>query len=207
VEVFTDINGKPVDSPEFFPLYEKMQDYDLPILLHPRRTNTTPDYPGESTSKFLIYTNFGWPFETSKAMARLAFGGVMERFPRLKIVTHHAGGMVPFFHKRVELSWDFNERLMGYQRDGQTLSRRPIDYYRSFYCDTAIQGNTAALMCAYEFFGADRMMFATDCPYDDELGERVYRETIPAVQAMAIDEADRAKIFEGNARRVFKLTE
>jgi aminocarboxymuconate-semialdehyde decarboxylase len=114
---------------------------------------------------------------------------------------------VPFFHKRVELSWDFNERLMGYQRDGQTLSRRPIDYYRSFYCDTAIQGNTAALMCAYEFFGADRMMFATDCPYDDELGERVYRETIPAVQAMAIDEADRAKIFEGNARRVFKLTE
>jgi predicted TIM-barrel fold metal-dependent hydrolase len=205
VEVFTDINGKALDAPEFVPLFERMQDYDLPILLHPRRTNTTPDYAEEATSKFLIYTNFGWPFETSKAMARLAFGGVMERFPRLKIVTHHAGGMVPFFHKRVELSWDFNERLMGYQRDGQTLSRRPLDYYRAFYCDTAIQGNPAALMCAYDFFGADRMMFATDCPYDDELGERVYRETIPAVEAMAIGEADRAKIFEGNARRLFKL--
>jgi len=205
VEVFTDICGRPVDAPEFFPLYEKMQERDLPILLHPRRTNTTPDYTDEATSKFLIYTNFGWPFETSKAMARLAFGGVMERFPRLKVVTHHAGGMVPFFHKRIELSWDFNERLMGYQRDGQTLTRTPLDYYRSFYCDTAIQGNPAALRCAWDFFGADRMMFATDCPYDDELGERVYRETIPAVDAMGIGEEDRRKIFEENARRVFRL--
>jgi predicted TIM-barrel fold metal-dependent hydrolase len=206
VEIFTDICGKPVDAPEFFPLYEKMQDYDLPILLHPRRTNTTPDYAGEPASKFLIYTNFGWPFETSKAMARLAFGGVLERFPRLKVVTHHAGGLVPFFSKRIELSWDFNRALMGYQQDGQALTRPPIDYYRQFYCDTAIQGNTAALMCAFEFFGADHMLFATDSPYDDEMGERVYRETIPAVEAMSISDGVRQQIFEGNARRLFKLT-
>ena len=112
--------------------------------------------------------------------------------------------MVPFFHKRIELSWDFNERRMGYDRDGQTLTRAPLDYYRSFYCDTAIQGNTAALMCAYEFFGGDHMVFATDCPYDDELGERVYRETIPAVEAMTIGAAEQQKIFEDNARRLFR---
>jgi predicted TIM-barrel fold metal-dependent hydrolase len=205
VEIFTDINGKPVDAPEFWPLYEKMQDYDLPILLHPRRTNTTADYQGEPKSKYLIYTNFGWPFETSKAMARLAFGGVFERFPKLKVITHHAGGMVPFFHKRIELAWEFNERRMGYDRDGQTLTRSPLDYYRSFYCDTAIQGNTAALLCAYEFFGPDHMVFATDSPYDDELGERVYRETIPAVEAMPIGDEDTRQIFEGNARRLFRL--
>jgi predicted TIM-barrel fold metal-dependent hydrolase len=206
VEVFTDINGRPVDAPELLPLYEKMQALDLPILLHPRRTNTTPDYPGEATSKFLIYTNFGWPFETSKAMARLAFGGVLERFPRLKIVTHHAGGMIPFFHKRVDLSWDFNVRLMGYQGDGQAVPASPVERYRLFYCDTAIQGNTAALMCAYDFFGADRMVFATDSPYDDERGARVYRETIPAVEAMPIGAEEKAKIFEGNARRLFRLS-
>lgn len=205
VEIFTDINGTPVDAPDFFPLYEKMQAYDLPILLHPRRTNTTPDYPDEVTSKYLIYTNFGWPFETSKAMARLAFGGVLERYPRLKIVTHHAGGLVPFFHKRIELSWDFNERRMGYQRDGQTLTRTPLDYYRAFYCDTAIQGNTSALMCACDFFGPDHMVFATDCPYDDELGARVYRETIPAVEAMSVSPEQKRQIFEGNARRLFRL--
>jgi predicted TIM-barrel fold metal-dependent hydrolase len=205
IEVFTDIRGKALDAPEFLPIFEKMQAYDLPILLHPRRTNGTPDYATEDRSKFLVYTNFGWPFESSAAMARLAFGGVLEAFPKLKIITHHAGGLIPYFHKRIELSWDFNVERMGYQRDGQTLSRSPVEYYRMFYCDTAIQGNTPALMCAYDFFGADHMVFATDTPYDNELGTRVYRETIPAVQAMAIPEADRRKIFEGNARRLFKI--
>ena len=205
IEIFTDINGKPLDAPEFVPIFDLMQAYDLPILLHPRRTNSTPDYSTEDRSKFLVYTNFGWPFESSAAMARLAFGGVLERFPGLKIITHHAGGLIPFFHKRIELSWDFNVERMGYQTDGQTLSRAPLEYYRMFYCDTAIQGNTPALMCALEFFGADHMVFATDTPYDNELGTRVYRETIPAVDAMPISNGDRRKIFEGNARRLFKL--
>jgi predicted TIM-barrel fold metal-dependent hydrolase len=205
IEIFTDINGKPLDAAELLPIFELMQAYDLPILLHPRRTNSTPDYSTEDRSKFLVYTNFGWPFESSAAMARLAFGGVLERFPGLKIITHHAGGLIPFFHKRIELSWDFNVERMGYQMDGQRLSRAPLDYYRMFYCDTAIQGNTPALMCALEFFGADHIVFATDTPYDNELGTRVYRETIPAVDAMPIPSADRRKIFEGNARRLFKL--
>ncbi len=205
VEVFTDIRGKPLDSPEFLPLFEKMASRNLPILLHPRRNNTTPDYAGEHTSRFLIYTNFGWPYETSMAMARLAFGGVLEKYPTLKIVTHHAGGLIPYFHKRVELSWDFNEMRMGYRFDGQRLTRAPVDYYRMFYCDTAIQGNTPALMCAHEFFGADHMVFATDSPYDNQFGERVCRETIAAVQAMDIDDAAKRKIFEGNARQMFRL--
>jgi predicted TIM-barrel fold metal-dependent hydrolase len=205
IEVFTDIAGKPVDAPEFLPLFERMAAYDLPVLLHPRRTNTTPDYAGEPTSKFLVYTNFGWPFETSKAMARLAFGGVLDRCPSLKVVTHHAGGLVPFFHKRIELAWDFNEQLMGYMREGAPRDRPPLDLYRRFYCDTAIQGNPSALMCAYEFFGADHMVFATDTPYDNEYGERVYRETIAGVDAMAISAAARQQIYEGNARRLFRL--
>jgi predicted TIM-barrel fold metal-dependent hydrolase len=207
VEVFTDINGKPLDAPEFLPLFEHVEALDVPMLLHPRRTNTTSDYPGEDRSKFLSYTNFGWPFETSLAMARLAFGGVLERHPHLKIITHHAGGMIPYFQKRIELAWDFNVERMGYQYDGQTLTRRPLDYYRMFYCDTAIQGNTPALMCAFEFFGADHMVFATDMPYDNELGARLYRETIPAVLAMPIDEASRRKILSANARRLFRLPE
>jgi predicted TIM-barrel fold metal-dependent hydrolase len=207
VEVFTDIDGKPLDRPEFHPLYEMMVEHDLPILLHPRHTSTTPDYDGEETSKFLIYTNFAWPYETSKAMARLAFGGVLKRFPTLKFITHHAGGLIPYFAKRVELSWDFNEKRMGYAHDGAQLTKPPIDYYRMFYCDTAIQGNTPALMCAYDFFGAEHMLFATDSPYDSQFGELLYRETISAVEAMPIPEEDRRKIFHGNARRLFRIEE
>jgi aminocarboxymuconate-semialdehyde decarboxylase len=206
VEIFTDIAGKPLDAPEFLPIFARMAAYDRPMLLHPRRPNTAIDYAGESKSKYLVYTNFGWPYESSMAMARLAFGGVMDRFPDLKIVTHHAGGLVPFFHKRIELSWDFNEQLMGYERDGATGNLAPIERYRRFYCDTAIQGNTAALMCALDFFGPDRMVFATDTPYDNEFGERVYRETIPAVEAMPVSDAVKQQIFESNARRLFRLS-
>ena len=205
VEVFTDINGRALDGLEFHPLYQMMVEKDLPILLHPRHTSTTPDYEGEETSKFLIFTNFAWPYETSKAMARLAFGGVLKRFPTLKFITHHAGGLIPYFAKRVELSWDFNEKRMGYAHDGAQLTKPPIDYYRMFYCDTAIQGNTPALMCAYDFFGANHMLFATDSPYDSQLGELLYRETISAVEAMPIPEEDRQKIFHGNARRLFRI--
>jgi predicted TIM-barrel fold metal-dependent hydrolase len=205
VEVFTDIAGMPLDAPQFLPLFGRVADYDVPVLLHPRRTNKTADYPEEQTSKFLVYTNFGWPFETSAAMARLAFGGVLDTYPGLKIVTHHAGGLVPFFHKRIELAWDFNEQRMGYGRDGSVAGGPPLDRYRRFYCDTAIQGNTTALMCAYEFFGPDHMVFATDTPYDNEYGARVYRETIAAVEAMPIAASARDLIFEGNARRLFRL--
>ena len=108
VEIFTDINGKPLDSAEFFPLYEMMETNGLPIILHPRRTNTTPDYPGEEKSKYLTYTNFGSPYVTSLAMARLAFG-VFVKHPKLKVLTHHGGGLIPFFHKRAEFSWDLHE--------------------------------------------------------------------------------------------------
>ncbi len=204
VEIFTDINGKAVDDSDLMPLYEKMQSYDLPIVLHPRRTDDTADYPGEAKSKYLVYTNFGWPYQTSVAMARIAFG-VFPRYPRLKVLTHHGGGMIPFFHKRVQFSWDLHETRMGYRYDGAPLTKKPVDYYRMFYCDTVLQGNTPALMCAYAFFGADRMLFGTDAPYDNRMGERVYLETIAAVDAMDIPEADRRKIYEENARRLFRL--
>jgi predicted TIM-barrel fold metal-dependent hydrolase len=204
VEIFTDINGGPVDAPEIMPLYEMMESYDLPVILHPRRTDKTPDYVGEDISKYLVYTNFGWPYATSVAMARIAFG-VFVRYPDLKVLTHHAGGMIPFFHRRVEFSWDLHETRMGYRFDGQPLTKRPIEYYRMFYCDTVLQGNTPALMCAYEFFGEDHMLFGTDAPYDNRMGERVYRETIDAVEKMDISERARRKIFSENAKRIFRL--
>ena len=74
-----------------------------------------------------------------------------------------------------------------------------------FYCDTVLQGNTPALMCALDFFGEDHVVFGTDAPYDSRMGERVYQETIAAVDAMEITEVTRKKIFEYNARRLLRL--
>ena len=204
IQLSSSINGKPLDSPEFMPLYEKMAYYDLPILIHPQRPGTVPDYPGESGSKHLVYQVFGWPYETTVAMTRLIFGGVFEKYPNLKVVTHHCGGMVPYFAARISGQYDTMELRAGY-RNEQHLTRRPVDYYRMFYADTAVSGNTAALMCGYKFFGADRILFGTDMPYDGQLGDRYTGQTILSIEQMDISDAERKLIFEDNAKKLLRL--
>jgi aminocarboxymuconate-semialdehyde decarboxylase len=85
------------------------------------------------------------------------------------------------------------------------FAKRWADYYRMFYNDTACYGATDTLMCGVNFSGADHLLFATDVPYDSTGGVRLIRETIRSVEEMDIPEADRKKIFEDNARNLFRL--
>lgn len=204
IQLFTDINGKPIDDKEFLPVFERMNYYNLPILLHPRRPSNVPDYPGETESKYLVWTLFGWPYETSAAMTRIVFSGLFEKFPNLKVMSHHAGGMIPYFAKRIQISNDFNEMRLGYRYEAH-LTKSPLEYFRMFYNDTAVYGNTSALMCAYDLFGADHLLFATDMPYDNQLGSRFIGETVRSVEEMAVSAPEKKKIFEENTRRVFRL--
>ena len=93
VQIFTHVNGRPLDDPEFYPLFEKMAQHDKPIWLHPARAATHPDYQTEEKSKFEIWWTFGWPYETSAAMSRIVFSGIFDKLPNIKIVTHHLGAM------------------------------------------------------------------------------------------------------------------
>jgi aminocarboxymuconate-semialdehyde decarboxylase len=203
VQIYTSINGKPLDSPEFFPLYERMIYYDLPIWIHPVRESKVPDYPGEDTSKYYIHSLFGWPYETTAAMTRLIFSGVFERYPKLKIIIHHCDAMVPYFAQRIE-TWDGIREILGHEYE-QHLSKKPLDYYRMFYTDTATYGSTPALMCCYAFCGADHMLFGTDMPYDNQNGFRVLEESIRSVTEMAISNRERNMIFSDNARNLLRL--
>ena len=204
IQIYSTIQGKPIDSPEFFPLYEKMSAYNLPIWLHPWRVMSRPDYPDEPESKHKIWSTFGWPYETSAAMTRLIFGGVLEKFPELKIITHHAGGMVPFFSERIRSGFDLWEMRTPLQ-PLKGLTRAPMEYYRMFYGDTAIAGCSPALMCAYDFFGPEHILFGTDMPMDSQMGFRLVRDIIKAIEQMDIPQADKKKIFEGNARDLLRL--
>ncbi len=204
VQIYSSINGKPLDSPEFLPLYEKMTHYDLPIWIHPVRENKVPDYPGEGSSKYAISSLFGWPYETTVAMTRLVYSGILERYPDLKIITHHCGAMVPYFAGRIESWQDISKVRLG-GKDEANLTRRPLDYYRMFYNDTATYGNTSALMCCYAFCGAEHMLFGTDAPIDDENGYRVLRDSIRSVEEMDIPDSDKQKIFEDNAKKLLRL--
>ena len=204
VQLFTPINDKPLDSPEFMPLYEKMCQYDLPIWLHPEREVSYADYRSEDRSRYMIFHVFGWPYETATAMTRLVFSGVLEKFPKLKIITHHCGGMVPYLAERIRGAYDHAERRRG-AKYAQRLTRNPMEYFKSFYYDTALYGNAPALMCAYSFCGADHMLFATDFPFDDELGERYVKDTLKAINEMEINNADKELILYRNAVRLLRL--
>lgn len=202
VQIHNPIGDKPMDSPEFLPIYEKMAHYNLPIWVHSLRDITVPDYAGEDSSKFLVFSIYGWPYETTVAMTRLVFSGIFDKYPNLKVITHHSGGMVPYYAGRIAGFYDHNEMQLNFKHQ---LTKRPLDYYRMFYNDTAIYRNTPALMCCYAFFGAEHMLFGTDMPYDSQFGLRQVREVISSVEEMDISDAEKKLIFEDNARRLLRL--
>src|SRR5690242_16177088 len=101
VQVFSNVAGKPLDSPEFLPLFQELARRGITILMHPARGADFSDYASEPRSKYEIWWTFGWPYETSTAMARLVFSGIFDTCPGIKIVTHHMGAMIPYFEGRV----------------------------------------------------------------------------------------------------------
>jgi predicted TIM-barrel fold metal-dependent hydrolase len=204
IQINTSINDKPLDSPEYFPIYEKMVQYDLPIWIHPMRLIDQADYRSEKRSKYMIFHVFGWPYETAAAVTRLVFSGILEKYRNLKIITHHAGGMIPFLEERIIGAYDHAEMLRGAKYKA-SLRESPITYFKKVFYDTAIYGNTGGLMCTYAFCGPQQMLFGTDFPYDSQFGERYTRQTVNAINRMDIADAERAMIFEGNSKKLLRL--
>jgi len=198
------IAGKPVDRPEFLPLYEKACELDVPIWFHPHRSPKVPDYPDETESKYSIWKMWGLLAESTYSMTRLVFSGIMQKYPKLKIIIHHCGAMVPYFSERITNHYHQSEMR---NKTGFTkgLTELPVEYFRRFYTDTALVGNTPALMCAYHFFGPEKMLFGSDAPFDAQLGDYGIRRTIQAIERMDIPGPDKKKIFEDNARKLLRL--
>jgi predicted TIM-barrel fold metal-dependent hydrolase len=206
VQIFSNVGGKPLDLPEFAPIFEAMARHDLPIFLHPQRGAGFPDYQTEEKSKYEMWWAFGWPYETSVAMARIVFAGIFDRHPGIKIVTHHFGAMIPYFEGRIGPGLDqLGARTSGFDKASIRIRKRPFDYFKMFYADTAVFGSRAATECGLAFFGAEKTVFASDAPFDPEKGPMYIRETIKVIESLDLSEADRALIFHGNAERLLKL--
>jgi predicted TIM-barrel fold metal-dependent hydrolase len=183
VQIYCRINGEPLDTPKFKPLFEKMAGYDLPIWIHPTTNEKLDNDIGI----------FSWPFETTSAMLRLVRSGVFVEYPNIKFIVHHAGAMVPFFAERIK--WVMSLVPQPYPNIHE--------HFRKFYNDTAVYGNTSALMCAYDYFGADHLLFGTDAPLGPRWG--MVEDTIASIERMAIPDADKEKILKKNAVDLLKL--
>ena len=209
VQITTNIMDKPIDSPEFEPLFEKINYYNLPVLMHPRNMRSGPRaFNREEMAKdqvgLLAQGSFNWPFETTIAMGRIVYSGMLDKYPNLKILTHHCGGLAPYQPGRIPSKPLVTEVRRGL-KSGQRFMEKPVDYYRMIYGDTACWGNTAVLMCGYAFFGVQHILFGTDMPFGAEGGEWFVRETIRSVEEMNIPQEDKKKIFEDNAKEFFRL--
>ncbi len=192
IQIFSRVAGEPLDTPAFRPLFKKMAEYDLPIWIHPA-TYEGGDMLPNTRAPFDIGI-FSWPFETTSAMYRLVKAGIFVEFPDLKIIVHHAGAMVPFFGERIK--WVMS------------LVPQPFhnlhEHFKKFYVDTAVYGSTPSLICAYDYFGADHMLFGTDAPLGPRWG--MVEDTIASIERMAIPDEEKKKILKGNAVELFRDT-
>jgi len=207
VQIYTNVAGKPLDAPEFVPIIQEAARRDVPIWIHPARGADFPDYKTETSSQYEIWWTLGWPYETSVMMSRLVFSGCFDRFPHLKIITHHMGGMIPYFEGRVGYGWDqLGTRTSDrdYASLLKSMKKRPIEYFKNFYADTALFGAASATRCGYDFFGIDKVVFASDMPFEPAPGLYA-RETIRCVESLGLTAEEKDTIYRRNAEKLLKL--
>jgi uncharacterized protein len=196
-QLYSNINGTPLDDPRYEPLFAAAEERDLTIWLHPTRSPAWPDYPTESRSLHGIWWSIGWPYETAAAMCRLVYSGVLEAHPGLRILTHHAGAMIPYFSGR------FRQIQTEDQRPALArLAAEPLAYFHRFYADTAVFGAPHALRCAVDFFGPEHILFGTDMPLG---GPSVVADTIADVESLSLAAPQRRLIYADNARSLLRL--
>lgn len=187
VQLFSNINGKPVDAPEFWPLYARAEELDVPIFIH-------PTYPvmAATMTEYNLIPSVGFMFETTLAAMRLIYSGILERHPRLRVVLPHMGSTIPYLMGRI----DWRSKISGQAKDATTKSFS--DYFKRIYVDSA-NPYVPALRYGYQLIGADRILFASDYPFRE-----------PSIAVAQLEELDLAteekeKIYHGNARTLLKL--
>lgn len=180
--------GRPLNDPEFLPVYGELERRGLPFLLHP----ISP--PGlECMLEMNLANVVGFMFETTLAATRLVFAGVFERHPRLQMIFPHLGGLAPYLMGRIQ--W-------GYERFppcSENLSAPPEAYFKRFYYDTVCR-NVPALRMALSMFGAGHIVFGTDIPFREDIDLQ-----LRDLDELDLSGEDRQAIESGNAARLLGL--
>lgn len=192
ITLFSNINGKPVSSPEFLPIYAKAEEYDLPIFIHPAVPLTM-----EIMNKHRIHVGlYGYTLDTTIAVVSLIWQGILEKYPKLKIIHSHLGGMVPYLVQRMDDCWrSFSEEM------GLKLAKKPSEYYQSQVYPDSISYFLPAMRCCLDLVGPSHICLGTD--YAHRIGN--LENAIDWVRKLGLSEEDTDKILGGNAVRIFKL--
>jgi aminocarboxymuconate-semialdehyde decarboxylase len=177
----SNIQGSPITGPALMPLYERIEELGVPLVLHPTASiarERLPDYG-------LDYV-IGYMLDTSVAALNLVFSGTVQRCPDLKIVHPHLGAVLPYLAGRIDFEyktpWAGNEEL----------PEPPSEYLRRFWTD-AVSETPGSLRMALDFYGEDRVLFGTDFPWWKP-------ERAVDFVGSVLDEDERRKVMSTNAK-------
>src|SRR5262244_1896319 len=188
-EILTNVAGRELSEPDYAPFWQKAEALGALVVIHP---NGFTD--ARRLKRFYFNNVIGNPLETTIALHYLIFDGVLERYPKLKILAVHGGGYLPAYSGRIDHAWGARSDAHG------TLPQPPTSYLRRIYFDTVVF-TPHQLAHLVQVFGADRILMGTDYPYDmaeyDPVGH------VAAVEGF--DQSTIAAITGGNARRLLGL--
>ena len=195
IQILSNIEGKLLDHPSFRPFFARANATRTPVWVHPQ-------LQADWSEEFGLDKIFGWPFDTTMAMARLVFSGMMEEFPDLRIIVHHMGAMVPYFSERIKGVYD--ARAMFPKANFRELPKNPLEYFKRFYADCVLNGAVHAFECGYKFFGPEQILFATDYPFGPRKGEVWITSALSEVHSVDLPQREKEMIYSGNLLRLIE---
>ena len=182
----TNINGKPLDSAEFWPFFEEVDKMGLPVLIHPMAPAGI-----EAVREYDLIPVLGFVFETTIAVTRMVCSGLLERCKNINLILSHLGGTLPYLIGRID--WGYR----GFPECGKNIPVPPSEYLKSLYYDTALSTfHKPTLRCAYETVGAEHIVLGSDYPHG--------RATISIIEELNWPGEEKEKVYNGNIRKILK---
>lgn len=198
VQIFSNIEGQPLDADEFRPFWQAINRLDATVWIHPQLHEWH-----SWIDDYMDHKLFGWPFDTTVAMARLVWSGIIDEYEP-NIITHHMGGMVSFYSERIEKF--YNKRMtyrdMYPQTDLPEFDEGVKEQFKKFYGDLAVSGSGSALKCGYDFYGSDQLVFGADYPFGTNDGRINYEVTLPIIEEMNISADEKQAIWSENIKEL-----
>jgi aminocarboxymuconate-semialdehyde decarboxylase len=185
----SNINGEPLNAPGFQPFFEEVDRLGLTVLIHPM----TPAGV-EKMYEYGLAPIVGFVFDTTMALTRMVYDGMMERYQNIKFVVAHLGGAIPYLFERI------NNGYRAYPECRERIGALPTEYLKKLYYDT-VSFYEPALMCAYETVGAEHMVLGSDYPH--VIGS--IGEAVSSIEALPVAQGEKELILGKNAQRILQL--
>jgi len=188
----TNLAGKYLDEAEFEPFWDALAAEGKPLFLHPANAPCQANW-----NKYSLHQKILWPTDSTLALSRIVYCGVFDRYPNLKVIASHLGGMILLYLDR--LNW----------REGNPeCKQEPEEYFKKIYYDTAGPIRAAFIKLVYDTVGADQILFGADYPHGrDGKDDQFYPMTLKEMKELDIPKADKEKIYYQNAKALFGFEE